>query len=206
MQKQYVSNKDESARLFKSDLLEVFTHVHPAVPHLIFIPAIGFMIYLSLGMALTSFAFLFVFGVCLWTLAEYVIHRFLFHFEPRNLWQQRLYFLVHGVHHDYPNDSRRLVMPPVVSIPLSACFYGLFTLMLGSYYASPFWAGFITGYLVYDTMHYAIHHFRFRGKIGLMLRNRHLRHHFADPDHNFGISSPLWDMVFGTLKDRPTER
>jgi 4-hydroxysphinganine ceramide fatty acyl 2-hydroxylase len=206
MQKQFVSNKDESARLFKSDLLEVFTHVHPAVPHLIFIPVIGFMIYLSLGMALTSFAFLFAFGVCFWTLAEYMIHRFAFHFEPRHLWQQRLYFLVHGVHHDYPNDSRRLVMPPVVSIPLSAFFYGLFTLMLGSYYTSPFWAGFMTGYLVYDTMHYAIHHFRFRGKIGLMLRNRHLRHHFADPDHNFGISSPLWDAVFGTLKDRPTVR
>jgi 4-hydroxysphinganine ceramide fatty acyl 2-hydroxylase len=97
MQKQYVSNKDESARLFKSDLLEVFTHVHPAIPHLIFIPLVGFMIYLSAGMGLTSFAFLFVFGVCLWTLAEYTIHRFLFHFKPRNPWQQRVHFLIHAI-------------------------------------------------------------------------------------------------------------
>ena len=206
MEKLYISNKDESARMFESDLLEVFTHVHPAIPHLIFMPVIALMVYLSLGISLSSAVFLFIFGIAIWTVTEYTLHRFLFHFKPRNDWQQRLYFVIHGVHHDYPNDSRRLVMPPVVSIPLSAIFFGLFTLILGSDFVPPFFAGFMTGYLAYDTTHYAIHHFHLRGKIGLYLRKRHLRHHFVQPDYNFGISSPFWDIVFGTLKDRPTGR
>jgi 4-hydroxysphinganine ceramide fatty acyl 2-hydroxylase len=188
--------------MFQSDVLEVLTHVHPAVPHLIFIPVIGYMIYLSLGMALASALFLFLSGIAFWTVTEYSLHRFVFHFEPRNAWQGRLHFIIHGVHHDYPNDSRRLVMPPVVSIPLSVLFYGFFTLMLGSHYASPFFGGFIFGYLAYDTTHYAIHHFSLREKVGLYLKKHHLRHHFAEPDENFGISSPLWDIVFGTLQQR----
>jgi 4-hydroxysphinganine ceramide fatty acyl 2-hydroxylase len=206
MEKPYVSNKDESARMFGSDLLEVFTHVHPAIPHVIFIPVIGIMILMSFGISLVSAIFLFVFGIAIWTLTEYILHRFLFHIKPRNDWQQRFYFVIHGVHHDYPNDSRRLVMPPVVSIPLSVIFFGLFTLILGSHFVPPFFAGFISGYLVYDSIHYAIHHFRLRGKIGLYLRRRHLHHHFAQPNYNFGISSPFWDLVFGSLRDRPAER
>lgn len=206
MQKLYTSNKDESARMFQSDLVERFTHVHPVAPHFIFLPVIGYMIYLSGQIAITSVAFLYVFGWWIWSLTEYTLHRFVFHFRARNDWQQRLYFLIHGVHHDYPNDSRRLVMPPIVSIPLAILFYVLFTVLLGSTYVFPFFAGFISGYLVYDTTHYAIHHFRLHGRIGIYMRQRHLRHHYVEPNRNFGISSPLWDVVFGTLRKRNPTR
>jgi 4-hydroxysphinganine ceramide fatty acyl 2-hydroxylase len=206
MQKPYISNKDESARMFQNDLLEVFTHVHPAIPHVIFLPVVAFMLYNTIGISVLSAVFLFLFGIWVWSVTEYALHRFVFHFEPKNGWQQRLYFIIHGVHHDYPNDSRRLVMPPVVSIPLAIFFLGLFRLLMGSTYLPPFYAGFIFGYVLYDTTHYAIHHFRMPGKIGTYLRQRHLRHHYVDPDHNFGISSPLWDVVFGTLRDRGPRR
>ena len=188
--------------MFQSDLAETFTHVHPMTPQVIFLPVIGYMLYQSLGISVGLAVFLFAFGVWIWSLTEYTLHRFFFHFEPRSDWQQRLHFIIHGVHHDYPNDSRRLVMPPVVSIPLAVFFYGLFTLLLGSSYVSPFFAGFLLGYVVYDTTHYAIHHLRLHGKIGVLLRQRHLRHHYVDPDHNFGISSPFWDVVFGTLRKK----
>ena len=206
MQKFYISNKDESARMFQSNLVEMFTHVHPAVPHLIFLPVIGYMIYQSLQIPFFAVLVLFFFGWAIWSLTEYTLHRFFFHFRPRNGWQQKFYFIIHGVHHDYPNDSRRLVMPPIVSIPLSSLFFGLFTLILGSHYVSPLFAGFMSGYLIYDTTHYAIHHFRLRGRLGIYIRQRHLRHHYVEPDYNFGISSPLWDIVFGTLRSRGPAR
>ena len=202
----YVSNKDESARMFQSDLLEVLTRVHPAVPHMIFLPVIGFMVYQSIQVAIGLAIFLFFFGWWIWSLTEYTIHRFVFHFEPKNGWQQKVHFIIHGVHHDYPNDTRRLVMPPVVSIPLALLFYGVFSIIFGSHYLPPFFAGFLFGYIVYDTTHYAIHHFRLSGKIGLYLRQRHLRHHYVEPDYSFGISLPLWDFVFGTLRRRNSPR
>jgi len=204
MSKLYVSNKDESVQMFKSYFLEIFTHVHPAVPHLIFVPAVSYMFYLSYekGVALTSAALLFIFGLFIWSFTEYILHRFVFHFHPRSALGQRLFFIIHGVHHDYPNDSNRLVMPPVVSVPLAVLFYFLFNTILGAHHLPPFFAGFLVGYLLYDTTHYAIHHFRLHGKIGLLLKQHHMRHHYMDSNHNFGVSSPLWDFVFGTFRGR----
>jgi hypothetical protein len=62
-------------------------------------------------------------GLILWTLIEYGVHRFVFHFKPRNAWQERISFLFHGVHHAQPMAKSRLVMPPAVSIPLALLFH-----------------------------------------------------------------------------------
>jgi 4-hydroxysphinganine ceramide fatty acyl 2-hydroxylase len=145
---------------------------------------------------------LFVVGILVWSFTEYTLHRFIFHFVPKSGWGKQIHFLFHGVHHDYPNDSTRLVMPPIVSIPLAALFYFLFTKILGAYYLPPFFAGFIAGYLSYDLTHYAVHHFGLHGKISLYLKQQHMRHHYMDPDNNYGVSSPLWDFVFGTYAKR----
>jgi sterol desaturase/sphingolipid hydroxylase (fatty acid hydroxylase superfamily) len=106
--------------------------------------------------------------------------------------------MFHGVHHDYPNDPLRLVMVPSVSIPLATLFYFLFVWVLGSAHATSFTAGFLGGYLFYDITHYAVHHFPVKGRVFGTLREWHMRHHFQDPENGFGVSSPLWDIIFRT--------
>jgi 4-hydroxysphinganine ceramide fatty acyl 2-hydroxylase len=198
--KRYVSNKDESTRMFESNILEFFSHVHPSVPAIIYFPVIAYLGYetLTRGIRIVYALPLLVFGLFVWSFTEYALHRFVFHFVPRSDWGKRIHFMFHGVHHDYPNDSTRLVMPPIVSIPLAAFFYLLFRNILGASYVAPFFAGFILGYLSYDLSHYAFHHFGLHGRISLYLKQQHMRHHYMDMDGNYGVSSPLWDFVFGT--------
>ena len=131
---------------------------------LIFVPAIVAMV--DLGLSETSLAVmigLVAGGYALWTLFEYWLHRLVFHFEPDHGIGARLHWIIHGVHHDHPNDPLRLVMPPSVSIPLAAAVFGVIYLIFGSTYAPGLGAGFFTGYLVYDMTHYYLHHFRPRG-------------------------------------------
>jgi sterol desaturase/sphingolipid hydroxylase (fatty acid hydroxylase superfamily) len=188
--------------MFDSDFMEFFSRVHPVTPLVLYIPVIGYMLYVSLWQRELSFALvaaLFLFGVLLWTLTEYLIHRFIFHYEPKTGWGKRLHYVVHGVHHDYPNDARRLVMPPVISIPLAFLFYGLFLLIFGTL-APPVFAGLVFGYVCYDMLHYATHHLAMNRGARLWLKQYHLRHHFKDDQVGYGISSPLWDYVFRTTR------
>jgi sterol desaturase/sphingolipid hydroxylase (fatty acid hydroxylase superfamily) len=153
MAKHYVSNKDETARMFKSDLLEAFSKVHWTVPLWVFIPIISFFFYrafFTFGMSLTSIAGYFILGLFIWTITEYLLHRFVFHFPAKTEFGKRIHFIFHGVHHDYPNDTKRLVMPPSVSLPLATLFYFLFLFILGGVSVNPFFAGFLIGYLFYD--------------------------------------------------------
>jgi len=165
----------------------------------IFGPAIG--ILLAAGFARTgalSVLAWFAGGYAFWTLTEYWLHRIVFHFEPEKGIGARLHWIIHGVHHDHPNDPLRLVMPPAVSVPLAAIVFGLLYLIFGTSYAPGLGAGFFAGYLVYDMMHYYLHHFRPHGRLGRALRERHMRHHFQDDTRGFGISAPYWDEVFRT--------
>ncbi len=202
MERHYASNKNESVRMFENDLLEFCSHVHPAVPLVIYLPVITYMIYLAIwdrALALGSIAGFFLIGLLGWTLLEYLIHRYAFHYEPKNGWGKRLHFMLHGVHHDYPNDASRLVMPPSVSIPLAFIFYGIFLVVFGRY-APPTFAGLVFGYLCYDMIHYAMHHFSMNRGFWFQLKQYHLRHHYKDDHVGYGVSSPLWDFVFGTRK------
>ena len=198
MDKHYVSNKDESVRLFKNDLLEMFTHVHWSVPMILYVPAIVFFLLRPSAASGGSLALAFVGGILVWTLTEYVMHRFVFHYQPRTSWGQTIHFFAHGVHHDYPNDSKRLVMPPSVSVPLAVLFYGMFFLIIPDDYLPTFFAGFLSGYVCYDTLHYATHHAPMKTWLGHWLKHHHLRHHYLNEDRAFGVSSPLWDYVFKT--------
>jgi dihydroceramide fatty acyl 2-hydroxylase len=188
-----------SPPMFESRVLDALSRVHPVVPVLIFVPGIVFLGAWSLSKVsvLLTIA-LVIAGYALWTLFEYWLHRIVFHFEPDHGIGARLHWIIHGVHHDHPNDPMRLVMPPAVSIPLGAAVFGLLYLIFGGHYAPGLGAGFFVGYLVYDMMHYYLHHFRPRGWLGRMLRERHMRHHFQDDTRGFGISAPYWDEVFGT--------
>jgi sterol desaturase/sphingolipid hydroxylase (fatty acid hydroxylase superfamily) len=216
----YVSNRDVTCRMFRSELLERLSHVHPITPHVIFLPIIAWLLWraFSTQPVVAVFALVAV-GLGVWTLTEYTIHRFLFH-PPAQIeedtrhvlrelaagapclpalptWRHRAYFLVHGVHHDFPSDSRRLVMPPSVSIPLTTLFFLAFWLLLGPLTPAAF-AAFLAGYLYYDTTHYLTHHGPARSAVGKNRRKRHFRHHFIESTHDYGVSSPLWDVVLGT--------
>jgi dihydroceramide fatty acyl 2-hydroxylase len=192
-----------SPPMFKSGLLDRFTRVHHLVPVVIFLPAIVLLCSTGIGRAglLPAVAY-FAGGYALWTLAEYWIHRVIFHFEPEEGVGARLHWMVHGVHHDHPNDPLRLVMPPAASVPLALVFYALFWLVLGADRAFAFGAGFLAGYLAYDMIHYHLHHHSPRTRLGKWLRELHMRHHFQDDERGFGISAPYWDRVFGTMPVR----
>jgi 4-hydroxysphinganine ceramide fatty acyl 2-hydroxylase len=209
MAQRFVSNKNESVRMFESDFMEFFSHVHPVTPLVVYVPVIAFMLDLAVrqrDQPIGGVLGLFALGVLIWTLVEYTMHRWVFHYQPTSRWGKQLHFLLHGVHHDYPKDASRLVMPPIVSIPLALFFYGLFLLVFGRI-APATYAGFLGGYLFYDMVHYATHHFSMKRGVWLFLKKYHMRHHYDDDHVGYGVSSPLWDCVFGTRAPRtPAER
>ena len=192
-----------SPPMFDSRLLDRFSRVHPAVPALVFGPAVAVLAVLAAsndaGPEALAWA---AAGYLFWTLTEYWMHRAVFHFEPEEGLGARLHWLIHGVHHDHPNDPKRLVMPPAVAVPLAALFLAVFFLALGAPEAYPFSAGFLAGYLVYDNLHYHLHHHVPRTRLGRRLRELHMRHHFQDDTRGFGISAPYWDSAFGTATSR----
>lgn len=188
-----------SPPMFESRLLDSLSRVHPAVPALVFGPAIVVLIVWSLSnVSLLATIGLVAGGYAMWTLFEYWLHRVVFHFEPEQGVGARLHWIIDGVHHEHPNDPLRLVMPPAVSVPLGAIVFGLLYLAFGATYAPALGAGFFCGYLVYDMLHYYLHHFTPRNRLTRMLRERHMRHHFQDDTKGFGISAPYWDEVFRT--------
>src|SRR3954452_13316081 len=197
-----------SPRMFDSDLLDKLSRVHPAVPVIIYVPEIAVLLALAAaagGASTLGLIGLFVGGYFFWTLMEYWIHRVIFHFEPEEGFGARLHWIIHGVHHDHPNDPLRLVMPPSVSVPLSSLFVLGFYAVLGSPWFLAFGGGFLAGHLMYDMTHYHLHHHTPKTRIGRRLRELHMRHHFQDHTTGFGISAPYWDRFFRTFS-RVTER
>lgn len=185
--------------MFRSALLDRFTRVHYLVPALIYMPVIVALVVLGADRRGVPEVFAWVVaGYLFWTLFEYWLHRVVFHFEPERGVGARFHWMIHGVHHDHPNDPLRLVMPPAASIPLAVGMYLVFLIVLGSSRAPAFGAGFYGGYLLYDMIHYHVHHHRPRSRMGRRLRELHMRHHFQDDERGFGISAPYWDHVFGT--------
>lgn len=201
MKKNFVSNSPDSVRMFKNGFLESLSKVHFYVPLLIYIPTIVILSWQSFVIKQLSwpyFAMWFVIGLCVWTLTEYVLHRFVFHFYPKSAIGQRIHFIFHGVHHDYPNDRKRLVMPPSASIPMALVLYFAFALVVPEQGMFSFYAGFLLGYLFYDMSHYALHHANFKSPFWLKLKKHHMLHHYSDPTKGYGVSSTIWDKIMGS--------
>jgi sterol desaturase/sphingolipid hydroxylase (fatty acid hydroxylase superfamily) len=204
-----INNDSEPLRLFKSDFLEFFTHITPVAVIILWTPIILFFTARSFGWqakALPShlIPLAFFLGIFIWTFSEYLLHRFLFHMHVEGPNLEKIVFLFHGVHHAQPNCKTRLVMPPAVSLPLAAIFYGLFVWIIqdvlrGAGWVAPIFTGFGIGYLAYDLTHYATHHFPMRSGYLKYLKRNHMQHHYKTPDQRFGVTSSLWDWVFGTL-------
>jgi len=186
--------------MFENALLERCSRIPPWQPPLIYGPLIAYLSVVALRarVSVSTFAACAGAGVLLWTLLEYWLHRLLFHYQPQSARGRRLFWILHGVHHDWPADASRLVFPPAVSIPLAVLFWWTFTVLAGNTLRYPLMAGFACGYLAYDMLHYWVHHGRPTRSLGARLRRHHLAHHFRDPGRGFGVSSRLWDHVFGT--------
>lgn len=198
-----------SVQIFKNPNLEKLTHVHPITPLIVWAPVIAYFLYVSAAVdhlaTLTIGAWMAA-GLFIWTLSEYLLHRFIFHFKPQNPTQEFIEFIIHGNHHADPNDPTRLVMPPVAAILIAIPLFSLFRLALGPVLVHPFFCAFLIGYLIYDYTHYAIHHFRPRTRFGKMVKQNHMSHHFVSHHALWGVSSPLWDYVFGSLEESRGEK
>ena len=179
-----------------------FATAHPIMPGIWWGPVIAGCIYATAAdprFAPAAAAAEFFLGLLAWTLIEYLLHRFMFHVEPDGTFDSKFkQFMVHGYHHEFPNDRLRLVAPLVLSGPIAIVVALIYTLFFGRYTAMIWFAGTVTGYLAYDWVHYYTHHFRPTTRLGKFLRRYHMEHHYRDSGAHFGISSPLWDWVFGT--------
>ena len=199
----------ESPRMFQSDLVDLFSRTHPAIVPILFVPgACALFAYsiLRTDLGWIATAALAVAGFVSWTFVEYWLHRLFFHWKPRGRWGERMHFLVHGVHHTWPRDKYRLVMPPAVSISLYFLFLGIFFVTIGPRYTWGFHSGFVVGYMFYDLTHYYLHHFTPRSEYGRRLKKNHMLHHFKDHTRRFCVSNLVWDRFFGTGPGQAPQR
>jgi sterol desaturase/sphingolipid hydroxylase (fatty acid hydroxylase superfamily) len=196
-----MENKQQQmkVRIFKNPVLEALTKTSPLITIVVYSQVILLLLYLNFinEVSLKHTIIYFFAGVLTWTFMEYVLHRFLFHFESDTKAGKRIHYILHGVHHTYPRQKDKLFMPPVPGLLMAALFYVLFGLLLGTF-VHAFLPGLIAGYLCYVFIHYAIHTVR-PPKLFKKLWSHHFLHHHRFSDKCFGVSTPLWDFVFGTM-------
>jgi sterol desaturase/sphingolipid hydroxylase (fatty acid hydroxylase superfamily) len=212
MEFEKIYNKGQ-AQLFRNQYLEYLTKTHPLVIWGMYVPIVGVMLWYSiaiLGYSILNSVLIFVGGMFFWSLFEYIMHRFVFHYVAHTERGKKINYILHGNHHEYPRDKQRLFMPAVPSLILASTIFALMyfiTLLFGANnYVFAFFPGFMIGYLIYGSMHYAIHAWNppFKWMKGLW-RNHHL-HHYKQDHRGFGVSSTLWDHVFGTMFDLKNEK
>ena len=196
--------KKEGIQIFRSRILELtLTKAPPILPWIWSTPIMAWGMYhgaVVAGLSIPVLISLFVAGILLWSLTEYLLHRWFFHFKPKNRHVKMLFFLTHGYHHEFPHDRMRLVAPPLMFTTLGIVFSISYRLIFGPVVWAPVFAGVIAGFLAYETIHFYSHHHIPKNPIGRFLRAYHLRHHFEDSEVRYGISSPLWDLIFGTFR------
>lgn len=208
--KQFVPEKEGTAKLFGNKYLDILTRTSPLIIIPLDLTMIGLLIYFGYSRLLVDFSkywYLFFVGVFSWTLMEYVMHRFAFHFESQKEKIQKAVYAIHLIHHHYPNDEDRLFQPPLVNIILAAVFVGLFYLIMGNL-TFIFTPGLILGYILYSSIHYSIHKFKPPFSFLKPIWRHHTLHHFRCQDRAFGVSSPFWDYIFRTMppKDLSEEK
>jgi len=200
------SARSESGQIFESPVLEALTRTHIAVPLTIFFGCgalSGFYSVNYLGLSVLATLSLYAAGSLFFTFIEYTAHRKLYHMGTAGSARKiRMQYVMHGVHHDHPRDKKRLALPPLVSIVLASAFMGLFYLVLGQG-GIAFGGGFMTGYATYLMVHYAVHTMNPPKNFLSILWKHHNLHHYVGDSGAFGVSSPLWDHLFGTMPVDP---
>jgi sterol desaturase/sphingolipid hydroxylase (fatty acid hydroxylase superfamily) len=192
-------------QLFENPILEKLSRTHISVP-------ITILTCIAAGLLYVAFVYtdyvqlsplyvvaLFFTGFILFTLVEYIVHRYVFHMKPTNEFKKKLQYALHGVHHEFPKDKDRLAMPPLLSMALAGSFFFIFYSLIGTKVFG-FLPGFIMGYCAYIFVHFIVHAYQPPKNLFKHLWLNHAVHHYKDTTNVFGVSSPLWDYVFGTMK------
>jgi len=197
------------AILFENSFCERFTKTPWYMIPILWGPLIMYYLAISWSLDISLFTYLsfYVTGLFLWTFTEYILHRFIFHYDdklPDNNIALMAHFLFHGIHHAFPMDKNRLVFPPVAAYPLYRGIKFLTWVFFGNVHTLVI-AGILTGYIFYDLTHYFIHHTKPAIKYFAGLKQYHVLHHYNNPKLGFGVSNKLWDFVFGTVLEIKTE-
>jgi sterol desaturase/sphingolipid hydroxylase (fatty acid hydroxylase superfamily) len=197
----------DSPKLFDNRFVDAFSRTPWFLVPIIWVPIVCGLIWRGSGQAEWHWVLMqVVLGAGFWTGAEYWLHRTVFHWEPEHALGKRFHFIIHGVHHTWPEDKLRLVMPPAAGMMIAAVFWALAQAAAQglSPWLSPTWipgffGGFLAGYINYDLTHYAIHHVSVKSMRLKRIRAHHMSHHYNTPERKYGFTSLLWDRLFGTL-------
>jgi len=201
MENQAKPQSKGTKRLFKNPVLEALSRTHIAVPLTIFFTYSAALLYWSVTHTSLSAATtigMFFLGMIAFTWVEYNVHRYIFHLDPNTPRRANMQYTMHGVHHEFPKDKTRLAMPPLLSITLATLLLFVFRLVLGDFVFS-FLPGFLTGYAMYLAVHYMVHAYHPPKNFLKALWVNHAVHHYKDGEIVFGVSSPLWDYIYGTM-------
>ncbi|WP_162558750.1 sterol desaturase family protein [Robertkochia solimangrovi] len=186
-------------RIFKNNFVEWLSKTNAYVVSATYIlMALIILIYQFYERDLQIFLGIAIFlsGLIFFSFMEYIVHRYSFHARPKND-KPNLSFRLHHVHHEHPRDKKRLALPLPVGLLIASIVYGVFRLILGVY-APYFFPGFIIGYALYILIHYRIHTCRPPRNAFRVLWTNHYIHHYKDDTKAFGVTSPLWDLLFNT--------
>ena len=178
-------------------------------------PLVAITLYYVISLLIVSYGFvslpttagrgllLIAAGILTYSLVEYAIHRFMYHSGENYLDEKNWQYKVHGVHHVVPHEKDLLALPiPLALLVSSLLFLLLYLLMSDSVYF--FFPGFLSGYATYLFVHYKVHSSKPPKNVLKYLWKHHLVHHYSEDDRAFGVSSPLWDIVFGTMPKKKT--
>jgi sterol desaturase/sphingolipid hydroxylase (fatty acid hydroxylase superfamily) len=185
-------------RLFQNRWLEKLTVI--SAPAFIALWAVGLpgIAAVAWGTASAGQALLlFLAGGLVWTLTEYALHRFVFHWQPASARLAQAVFVMHGNHHAVPNDPLRNLMPPIVSLPVGGLIWAVMLALAGPA-GSWMLLGFMAGYVAYDLVHYACHQWPMKGRLARALKTHHMRHHHLGEAGNYAITGMMWDRLLRT--------
>ncbi len=191
-------------QLFKNPILEKLSRTHISVPLIIFFLYSSGLLYWSIAhtdLSAGTTVAMFALGLLSFTWVEYNVHRYIFHLAPTTQKRADAQYTMHGVHHEFPKDKTRLAMPPILSITFSTVLLLIFRLILGDLVFS-FLPGFLAGYAAYLSVHYMVHAYQPPKNFLKALWVNHAVHHYKDGVGVYGVSSPLWDYIYGTMTDK----
>lgn len=204
MEAEVLPKNKGTKQLFKNPILEKLSRTHISVPLAIFFIYSSILLYWSVTHtslnAITTVG-LFGLGVIAFTWVEYITHRHLFHMQTYTRLRAKLQYTLHGVHHEFPKDKDRLAMPPLLSITIATVLLLLLRLVIGDFVFA-FLPGFLVGYAAYLSVHYMVHAYQPPKNFLKVLWINHSIHHYKDGEIVFGVSSPLWDYIYGTMRDK----
>jgi sterol desaturase/sphingolipid hydroxylase (fatty acid hydroxylase superfamily) len=200
-----ISPKNKGSRqLFSNPVLEKLSRTHIAVPLVIFFTYSTVLLYWSIthtSLSAAVSAGMFLLGALSFSWVEYMVHRHVFHMQTYTELRKKLQYTMHGVHHEFPKDRDRLAMPPLLSVTIATVLLLVFKVFLGDLVFA-FLPGFLVGYAAYLGIHYMVHAYQPPKNFFKYLWINHSVHHYKDGEIVFGVSSPLWDYVYGTMREK----